>query len=59
MTAIVNSLTKLDEVLIYQNEEIGLGVSPLGRLPVLNKMNASIREPMQGIPDSRTGVQSH
>ena len=56
VAAIANS-TKLERLWIHNHEQIGEGVTPLGRLPVLKYLVAGTCEHMQGIPERKTGLQ--
>lgn len=58
VAAVASSLTKLERLWIDDNEEVGQDVTSLGRLPTLKKLFAGTCEPMQSIPEWRTGVQS-
>ncbi len=51
VTAVASSLTKLGTLNISNDEEIGMGASPLGRLPILKKLYASNCEIMQVAPE--------
>ena len=57
--AIANSLTELETLSINNNEEVSQGVTPLGRLPILQDLDAGTCDSMQIIPKRRTGLQSH
>ena len=59
VAAIASSLTKLETLDIDDNEEVSQGVTPLGRLPILKRLDACTCDSMQLTPKRRTGLQSH